>query len=215
MASARITLVQGTSRDFLIDLTDDQGQAIPEELLVGAVGEFFLRVLPTDIANLLYFNTTTDLLKLAFVCSSLKLSFDSADSATLPIATDAWQLVVTLANGDRLVAIEWSPFDITLGGVTAPVAPVFTNTIKIDHNYGLSDNYRYMTAGGSPIENAQVRVYYQSDYDAGNLASPVGITMTKADGRWANSILVVPGYSYVLNFAKPNEFGPDVATIVV
>ena len=82
MASARITLVQGTSRDFLIDLTDDQGQAIPEELLVGAVGEFFLRVLPTDVANLLYFNTTTDLLKLAFVCSSLKLSFDSADGET-------------------------------------------------------------------------------------------------------------------------------------
>jgi len=215
MASARISIVQGTSKDYEIALTNDDGEAVPEATLVGALGEFFLRNLPTDVSNLLYFNTTDNPTKLSFNCSSLKLSFDSDDTATLPIATDTWQLVVTLADGTRLVAIDWSPFDITLGGVAAPTPPAFTNTVKVDHNFELSDNYRYMTAGGSPIENAQVRVYYKNDYDAGNLTSPVGVTLTKADGRWTNSILVVPGYSYVIHFTKPNEFGPDVATIIV
>jgi len=215
MASARISLVQGTSKDYEIDLTNDDGEAIPEATLVGAVGEFFLRALPTDVSNLLYFSTTANPTSLSFKCSTLKLSFQSADTATLPLATDTWQLVVTLANGDRLVAIDWSPFELTLGGVAAPTPPAFTNTIKLDHNYGLSDNYRYMTPGGSPIENAQVRVYYSSDYNASNLDNPVGVTMTKPDGRWFNAILVIPGFEFTISFFKPGEFGPDVTTIIV
>ncbi len=88
-------------------------------------------------------------------------------------------------------------------------APAFTNTVKIDHNYGLSDALRYVTPGGSPICDAQVRVYKKEDYDAGRLDQAVGTTLTRQDGRWCNPILVNPGYTYVIVFQKPNAYGPD------
>ena len=102
-----------------------------------------------------------------------------------------------------------------MGGITETPAPVFTNTVPVDHNYDLSDSLRYMDAGGNPIADAQVRVYRKSDYDAGNLTTPVGATMTRADGRWANPVLVIPGYEYVVRLEAPNRFGPDTVTITV
>ena len=91
--------------------------------------------------------------------------------------------------------------------------PIFTNTVSIDHSYGLSDALRYMDAGGNPIADAQIRVYLKSDYDARRLEAPVGTTVTTAHGRWQNPILVRTGYNYVVRFEAPNRFGPDVVTI--
>jgi hypothetical protein len=92
--------------------------------------------------------------------------------------------------------------------------PPFTNTVKIDHNYNLSDALRYMTPGGSPICDAQIRVYKKEDYDAGLLDQAIGATLTRPDGRWLNPILVNPGYTYAIVFQKPNEYGPDKVEVV-
>lgn len=90
----------------------------------------------------------------------------------------------------------------------------FDNTIAIDQNYGSLDALRYMTPGGSCIDGAQIRVYLKSDYDARKLNCPVGITITKADGRWKDPVLVVPGFTYTVRFEKPNYFGPDTVDII-
>lgn len=100
-------------------------------------------------------------------------------------------------------------------GVMAEPPPTFTNTVKLDHNYNLSDALRYVTPGGSGIGEAQVRVYKKEDFDAGRLDAPVGITMTKADGRWVMPVLVNPGYTYTVQFYKPNEYGPDKIEVTV
>lgn len=215
MGSARISLIRGTSKDYIIDLGDEDGEPIAPALLVGATGEFDMREQATDLTNVLGFTTIANPTRLSFVGSAIKLSFEADDTATLPIKVYTYRVVVTLSNGDRLEAIEWSPFDLNLGGTAAETPPAFDNTVKVDHNLQVEDSLRYMTPGGSPIENAQVRIYFKSDYDAGNLNTPVGVTTTKVDGRWKNPILVLPGFSYVVSFFKPNEYGPDVSTILV
>jgi hypothetical protein len=92
---------------------------------------------------------------------------------------------------------------------------VFEPSVALNHHHGLPDNLRYVTPGGTPIRDAQVRIYFKSDYDTQRLDAPVGVTTTDPNGRWKAPIFVERGFTYVIHFFKPNEFGPDTATIVV
>lgn len=213
MATSRIDFVQGEAREIEIDLVDDDGEPIALERLEDATAEFFLRVTPAG-ANVLHFTTPSTSLAFQPNESSLLLTFLPGDTNPLALGLYVFQVVVTFADGDVKYPIEWSPFDLNLGGVADPAEPVFDETTAVNHNYDLTDNLRYMTPGGSPIANAQIRVYLQSDYNAGNLATPIATTTTKADGRWVNTVMVRPGFTYVVQFHKPNEYGPDIATIV-
>lgn len=212
MSSIRIGVIRGTSKPFEIELVDEDGEALTDDILTGASAAFDLRNTP-DGSNVLGFTTVANPSSLYFSGSSLTLAFVDADTDALPIVPYVWRLVLTKANLETLDLVEWSPFDLTEGGVTAPTPPTFTNTVMVDHNYGLSDALRYMTPGGSPIADAQIRIYYKSDYDLHHLDAPVGISQTNAYGRWQLPILVIPGFDYVVQFFLPNQFGPDVANI--
>lgn len=214
MGSTRISLIRGTSKSYEIDLTDEDGLPIAPALLLGATAAFDLKNQPSDPTDVLGFTTDANPASLAFKASALLLNFAADDTAILPLQVYTWRLAVTLSNGDRLDAVEWSPFDLNLGGTAAETPPAFDNTVKVNQDFGLPDALQYLTPGGTPICDAQIRVYYKSDYDVGKLDNPVGITMTKKDGRWANPVLVLPGYNYVIQFFKPGEFGPDVSTII-
>ena len=169
---------------------------------------------PTDVSNVLAFDTTNNPLSLAFEQNVpvLDLTFAPADTATLALQLYFYRVQLTRSDGTVYNAIDWSLLDLNLGGAAVPVTPPFPSTVTITQDYPLSNDMTYMTPGGSPIDYAQVRVYYKSDYDAGNLQSPVGITTTIRGGKWANPILVIPGYTYVSVFSKPGEFGPDIFT---
>ena len=215
MSTARINHIRGTNETFEIDIVDDNGQPFDPVRLVGAVVDFKLRTTPTASSNLLHWTSAANPTKLLLVGNVISLVLEPADTAALDIFVYTFQIGITLGNGDILPpVIEWSPFDLNLGGEAHPEPPVFTNTVKVDHDYGATDALRYMTPGGSPIESAQIRVYYKSDYDAGHLDTPVGVSQTNAFGRWANPILVLPGLTYTVQFFKPNEFGPDKTEIV-
>lgn len=214
MASSRIDFVRGTTRQIEVELVDDDGEPIPLEDLEGAVAEFFLRVAPSDIVNVLHFTSPSTNIYFKENESAILIDFVPGDTAALALLIYVFQVKLTYASGAIVNPIDWSPFDLNLGGVADPAEPVFDETTPVNHDYSLSDNLRYMTPGGSPIASAQIRVYLQSDYVAGNLATPIGVTTTNADGRWVNTIMVRPGFTYVVQFHKPNEFGPDIATIV-
>lgn len=215
MASSRINMIRGTTKSYEVNLTDEDGEPLTDDMLIGAYAVADFRVLPDSSSNVLTFDSRTTPLSLAFYRSVLRLNFVPADTAALSIGMYAWRLRVSLANTSVYDAVEWSPFDLSDGGITEETPPQFDNTVAVDQNYGTSDSLRYMTAGGSPIANAQIRVYYKAQYDVGMLNTPVGVTETNADGRWKAPVLVLPGYSYVIQFFKPNEFGPDVSTIIV
>ncbi len=215
MSTARINLVRGTNETFLIDIIDDNGQPYPAEDLVGAIVEFLLREDPTDVINVIRWTTTDDPASLILLGNTISLIFVPGDTSALDIKVYSFEVNITLADTTVLPPIiEWSPFDLNLGGEAHPEPPVFTNTVQLDEDYGATDALRYMTAGGSPIEDAQIRIYYKSEYDAGVLSTPVGVSKTNAYGRWHNPVLVLPGYNYVVTFFKPNDFGPDTAEVV-
>jgi hypothetical protein len=213
--SNHISLVRGVSETFEVALVDGNNEPLALADLVDATAEFLLRVLPEDVSNILRFTTTDNPTSLSFKANEagVALSFTSNNTAALALGVYFYQLQVTRSNGDVLNVIPWSMFELNLGGAaTTPLAP-FDNTVKIDHDYQLPDDLAYMTPGGTPIADAQVRLYYKSDYIAGRLEAPIGITMTNANGRWMTPILVVPGNVFIVRFEKPGEWGPNTQEI--
>lgn len=208
---ARINLIRGSTKTVAIDLVDEFGTALPLERLKGASAEFLMRAQPTDVTNVIRYTTAGTPAALAFEATAavLDLTFQPADTATLAIQFYFYQVQITLADGSLFDVVPWDILNLELGGAASPSPPSFDNTVKITADYPLVGDMRYMTPGGSPITNAQVRVYKKSDYDAGNLTAPVGVTSTDAYGNWAQPILVTTGYTYTARLEKPYEFGPD------
>lgn len=213
--SNRISIVRGTTKDLAVQLVDTNGDPIPMSKLAGASAEFLVRVHPTDLTNVLRYSTKDTPTSLLFdpLDAVLDVNIAPGDTAGLSVQVYFYQLTVTLIDGEFFDVIPWDVFDVNLGGAAQTPPPPFPNTVLVNQDWQLPGNLSYFTPGGSPIGGAQVRVYFKSDYDAGNLASPVGITTTNAFGGWTNPILVLPGYNYVIRFEQPNSFGPDTATI--
>lgn len=207
----RIEVIRGTSFSKVVDLLDVNGNALSVHLLVDATAEFTVRASPDSSTNLIHLTTTATSDRLSFRPERAAINLALVPTDTLPLAlqTYFYRLRVTLLDGTVSDAIPWSPFDVNLGGSAVVPPPPFENTTKIDHDYQLPGELSYVTPGGSPVENAQIRVYLKSDYVTGNLSRPVGVTTTDAGGRWRDPVLVNPGYSYVVRFEKPGEFGPD------
>lgn len=214
--SNHVIFVRGTAETIDVDLVDENGDPYPLEQLVGATAEFLLQTQAGGGAVLLDFTTTKTPTSLAFQpnAPALSLTFVATDTSAIATGLYYYQVMVTLADGSPLPVITWSPFELTLGGAATTPIPPFDNTVKINQDYQLPGDLSYFTPGGSPIQGAQIRLYYKTDYDAGNLASPIGVTMTDANGGWLNPILVPPGYTFTVRFEKPNEWGPDTVEIV-
>jgi hypothetical protein len=96
-----------------------------------------------------------------------------------------------------------------------PTEPAIPNNTKVDHNYGGSSNLRYLTASGTPVEAAVIRVFRKSDYDQGRTDVALATTHTDPLGGWALPVFLTAGYSYVLVFAKEGLYGPDKVEITV
>lgn len=211
-----ISLIRGTSGSYAYNLVTDDGEYIPSAQLAGATAQFDLKVTPTDPASILQFTTADPAhLTIDVVGSTLQLKLAPADTQALALQLYVYQIAVTLADGTRFMVVPWAQLDLNLGGVASTPQPPFDNTAKLDHNWDMPDRLQYVTPGGTPIPDAQIRVYYKSEYEAGNVSNPIGITMTDAFGRWKNPILVKTGYTYKIHFFKPNEFGPDLIDVVI
>lgn len=214
-ATTRLIVVRGLSREVEIALIDADGEPIPSSRLIDAAAELLVRLAPDDVSNVLRFSTADTPTSLLFEPGSnvIKLVLSPSDTSSLALLEYFWRLQVSLPTGEVLDAIAWSPFDLTLGGASPTPPPPFDNTVKVNHDYQLPDALTYITPGGSPIENAQIRVYAKADYDAGRLDAPIAVTTTDAAGHWRDSVLVAPGYTYVVRFEKPYEYGPNVQEI--
>lgn len=215
MASNRLRIVQGEALAFDVYLTDAFGNALPGERLLDASVEVRIRTTPTGADVVSYATPDAARIEVKATDSSLQITLSPSDTSAIAVGAYFYQVRLVLSDGEIAFPVDWAPVDVGLGGAADPTPPTFLNTFKLSQDYPLSDDMRYMTPGGSPIANAQIRIYYKSDYDAGNLAVPVGVTTTNTNGRWAAPVLVLPGYDYVVMFFKPSEYGPDVVTVTV
>lgn len=214
VASNRLQLISGTSASFVIDLVDADGNPLAASVLASGNVKAVIRRDPTE-SDLLTF-ATPDLVHLALDIykSTIRLSFTVADINSLPLGSYFYRVELDLADGEIPQPINWTPLDVVLGGSATPEISPFASTVKLTQDYSLSGNLRYMTPGGSPIANAQIRVYQKADYDAGRFDAPIGITLTDTSGGWVTPIFVPPGYSYVIQFFKAFEYGPDVKEVL-
>lgn len=123
----------------------------------------------------------------------------------------------TLSNWYRLVSIDGAGNHSVPSAPLEPTSatPLFTNTVSVDHNYGGPGALRYQTAGGSPVEQALIRVYLKSNFDQGDTDQPLAVTITNAQGNWTNPVSLTTGFTYVIQFAKEGLFGPDKVEVVV
>jgi hypothetical protein len=98
---------------------------------------------------------------------------------------------------------------------TSTTPPPFPNTVQLDEDYGGEDALQYTDPDGEPVDEAQVRVYKKVDYDLALYDAAVGVTTTDATGGWVNPVTVEAGFTYTIEFFKPNAFGPDTTEVVV
>lgn len=213
--SNTLSLVQGTSLQQCIDLVGANDEPIPACSLQGASAVFHMRSAPTDTWDVLTYTAADNPANLVIVPDRavLVLTVLPGDTSSISLGLYFYQVQLTLVDGTVQNLVNWNLIDLSLGGAAAVPPPPFINTVQIDENYQTPGALLYVTPGGSPICGAQIRVYYQSDYQAGNLSCPVGVTTTNAYGGFTNAILVQTGYSYVLRWESPGEWGPNVATI--
>lgn len=89
-------------------------------------------------------------------------------------------------------------------------------SVVVDHDYGGADALAYKTEGGAGIDNAVVRAYLKTDYDAGNTGSEYikATTMTDVNGRWTDQMNLDPA-TYTLYYFKQGAYGPDTQEVTV
>jgi len=91
-----------------------------------------------------------------------------------------------------------------------------TGEISVDHDYGGTDVLAYKTAGGVGIDNATIKAYLKTDYDAGNVSAEYvkAISTTDVNGRWDNAMLL-DAATYTLYYYKQGEYGPNTKEVTV
>jgi hypothetical protein len=96
-----------------------------------------------------------------------------------------------------------------------PVVVPSLSFVALQENTGGVNALQYVSRGGTPIGNANIRVYKKIDYDLRNLSRAIGTTITNANGGWINPICVEPGETYTIVYHKVNEYGPDTIEVTV
>jgi hypothetical protein len=134
------------------------------------------------------------------------------------VLADTGELQADWVNGGRL--------DLLVDAILADTATTIPDMIDaigvgdgsvvVDHDTGGADALAYKTGGGAGIDNAVVRAYLKSDYDAGNMGSEYikATTTTDVNGRWTNQMNLDPA-TYTLYFFKQGAYGPDTQEVVV
>jgi hypothetical protein len=86
----------------------------------------------------------------------------------------------------------------------------------VDENTGGADNLRYVYQSQG-IDNATIKVYLKTDYDAGNRSDAYvkARSKTKTDGRWQWPIYLDSGFTYSIIFYKQGQYGPTKKEISI
>jgi len=82
-------------------------------------------------------------------------------------------------------------------------------TVRVDHNYPGIDDMRVINAQADPIEGAAIRIFELTAFQAGDVDTWVGETLTDVNGEWIDPIYLDDAKSWVVHFQKLTEYGPE------
>lgn len=85
----------------------------------------------------------------------------------------------------------------------------------VNENTGGTNNLCYITAGGDPVDGADILAFTLADFIAGNTENAVAVSKTGPDGNFLYPILLQRGQTYVIVFQKPGQYGPDNTQITI
>lgn len=102
------------------------------------------------------------------------------------------------------------------GGDIEAMVSAGSGSVAVNHDTGGADNLAYKTGGGAGIDNATVRAYLKTDYDAGNLALIYvkGTAITDVNGQWSMDMQLDPD-TYTFYFFRQPDYGPDIKEAVI
>lgn len=110
--------------------------------------------------------------------------------------------------GDALV-YDSGPFQMPVNR-----AADLRTRVRLDHDTGGADALRYVRAGGGGVQDLEIRVYTEVDWQQSRKDFPIAISTTGPDGRWLWPVFVEPGFTYVL-LVQANGFGPVTQSVTV
>jgi hypothetical protein len=122
-------------------------------------------------------------------------------------ADPASESAITGGEGDTLAGIA---------DAVGALLDVGDGSVVVNHDTGGADALRYVTDEGAGIDNAVIRAYLKSDYDAGDRGEAFvrATSTTDSSGRWARDMRLDPG-TYVLEFTAQGRYGPDTEEVTV
>lgn len=96
--------------------------------------------------------------------------------------------------------------------------PVYagSGSVSVDHNYGGTDDLRFVTSGGLGVDGAIIRAYLKTDWDA-DLRSDTyikGRAETDVNGRWLAPMYLDPA-SYTLAYSVPGNSNTTTEEVTV
>lgn len=214
VVNSALQLPKGTSKTFDFTLFDDNGNVLD---LTNALITLSVKEQSDDDAVDVLTKVSSDETELKILSPAtdgkIQVYLVPSDTTSVTAKQYVYKIDVVISSVTYR-PIDYSLFEVRRFGVDY-TPPVFTNTVAVDHNYGSPDSMRYMTPGGSPINEAQVRVYYKTDYDAGIKTTPIAVTQTNAYGRWENVVHLFVGNTYVIELSLTNQYGPNKVEITL
>ena len=150
-------------------------------------------------------------------------AFGAASGAVSEIANGWYRLAGNAGDRDTLgelivhaEATDADPADLLVEIVSHNPFDAGTGSVVVDHDTGGADALAYKTAGGVGIDNAVIRAYLKTDYDAGNTGSAYikASVTTDVNGQWSAQMNLDPA-TYTLYFFKQGAYGPDTTEVTV
>ncbi len=78
----------------------------------------------------------------------------------------------------------------------------------VNQDYPGTDDMLVVDETNVPIEGAEIKVYDQTAFDAGVVASWEAMTVSDAAGKWVDPITLEDGRNWVVHFQKESVYGP-------
>ena len=148
--------------------------------------------------------------------ADINLNHLMKDAESSDVTTDS--ALAKLAASDGV----WNGFDKTtdsqeaLRDLMETLPSSGSGAFTVNHDKPTTDALAFLTSGAVGIDNAVVRAFLKTDYDANSRADSdaKGITTTNTDGGWTNDIMLDAG-TYTIEFFKQGLYGPDTQEITV
>jgi len=141
---------------------------------------------------------------------------ENAAAARVELATELAYLDAAISDVPTVEEIQASA-EAAIAAAGLSSSSSGDGDTSVDHDTGGTDALAYKTAGGSGIDNATIKAFLKSDYDADLRVDSYmkARTVTNSYGRWTNPMMLDAGETYTLVFYKAGVCGPDTTEITV